>query len=268
MRDWASKWIELRSLAAMPNPLTHPMLPAPGISDGWTDRMLTSSEASVWLREIVRQILPEANVEELGTHSNKCTPLAWAARRGLPLDVRKHLGYHSAGADNSALVYSRDAMARPLRMLVTMLSEIRRKLFLPDVTRSGFLRVNKRARLSRDPKCQGNDSDDSNQDISGSSSDSSTSSGGDDHMELHEDEQLASAIVNQDPSFNEDMTSFMDEGRLWQHSSSGMIHLANGERFTCGRRLTATYTSLQAVPAFVWPSCTQCFSQRDLQVSA
>ena len=268
MRDWASKWLEIRAQAFMPEPLTSPMLPAPGISDGWTDRMLTSSEASVWLREIIRQILPDANVDELGTHSNKCTPLAWAARRGLPLDVRKHLGYHSAGADNSALVYSRDAMARPLRMLVTMLSEIRRKLFLPDVTRSGFLKVGKRPRTAGDPMRRRNDSDDSENDISGSSSDSSSSSGGDDHMGLEEDEQLASAIVHHDPMFNEEMTALMDEGRLWQHSSSGMIHLANGDRFTCGRKLTAAYTSLQIVPAFVWPRCTQCFSQRDLQVLA
>jgi len=54
------------------------------------------------------------NTETVGdirvaTHSCKATLLAWSARAGFDHDVRRLLGYHSGSADQSMLVYSRDA---------------------------------------------------------------------------------------------------------------------------------------------------------------
>ena len=68
-------------------------------------------------------------------------------------------------------------------------------------------------------------------DISGSSSDSSSSSGGEDHMNVDEDEQLAVSVAGAQKDFDDRMTEFMNEGRLWQHSGSGVIRLVSGDRF-------------------------------------
>ena len=46
------------------------------------------------------------------------------------------LGGHTS-AVRSALVYARDGLGRPLRMLEKLLLEVRLGRFLPDATRSG-----------------------------------------------------------------------------------------------------------------------------------
>eukprot|EP00971_Amphidinium_carterae_P301183 5983753-Amphidinium_carterae.1 len=52
-------------------------------------------------------------------HSCKATTLSWCAKAGLALEVRNLLGYHSVKQHGSALTYSRDALAEPLRQLRT-----------------------------------------------------------------------------------------------------------------------------------------------------
>ena len=71
------------------------------------------------------------------THSLKAGVLAFAAKFGIPAEVRRLLGYHVASEDGSMLHYSRDAMATPLRWLSKMFGMIRAGKFKPDVTRSG-----------------------------------------------------------------------------------------------------------------------------------
>ena len=76
--------------------------------------------------------------KRITSHSFKASLLSMAAKRGYPLDDRLQMGYH-ATPGRMALVYSRDGAARSLRLLESMLSEIRRGQFLPDATRSGRL---------------------------------------------------------------------------------------------------------------------------------
>ena len=90
------------------------------------------------MKELIRQRGVEVG-EGFGTHSMKATLLSWAAKRGLPPDVRTALGYHVQVGQDSTLTYSRDALARPLRKLEAMLSEVRLGTFDPDVSRSGRL---------------------------------------------------------------------------------------------------------------------------------
>ena len=51
----------------------------------------------------------------LGTHSCKATALSWAAKFGLDSATRRTLGYHSSKEDRMTHVYSRDAIAAPVR---------------------------------------------------------------------------------------------------------------------------------------------------------
>jgi len=53
---------------------------------------------------------------------------------------RRLLGYHVKPKDKSVLIYSRDALAKPLRELGAVLAAIRVGRFLPDADRSGRFR--------------------------------------------------------------------------------------------------------------------------------
>ena len=64
------------------------------------------------------------------------TLLSWCAKRGLPWEDRQVLGGHTSTV-RSAMVYSRDSLGKPLRLLEILLHEVRLGLFLPDATRSG-----------------------------------------------------------------------------------------------------------------------------------
>ena len=96
-------------------------------------------EATLWLRELlVGEDVLEGGPCNVGLHSLKATLLAWAARAELPVGVRKILGYHTSGQDEMVLLYSRDALAGPLRALMRLLAAIREGAFLPAEGRSGL----------------------------------------------------------------------------------------------------------------------------------
>jgi hypothetical protein len=90
---------------------------------------------------------------EIGTHSLKSTPLAWAAMFGLSITDRELLGHHSLGNHRSALTYSRDAQARPLQLYSKILRAIAEGHFDPDTTRSGRFYV-KRRRTENNPESE------------------------------------------------------------------------------------------------------------------
>ncbi|CAE8589823.1 unnamed protein product [Polarella glacialis] len=152
--NWYDTWCAARSRAGLDElqsgylgmgesaVVAQPLLPVP-LGDGtWSARPATSSEAAVWLRELlIARGFSAAEVANLGTHSCKATVLSWAAKRGLSLETRRALGYHVGEKDVSVLTYSRDAMGGPIRELEVLLSEIRSGTFVPDAGRSGRLPV-------------------------------------------------------------------------------------------------------------------------------
>jgi hypothetical protein len=111
------------------------LLPTPA-PNGWHDAPLSTSEATKWLRALLSGFGHTA-LQDIGTHSLKCTCLAWAASWGLDLETRSLLGSHVPHEGMSAITYSRVAQAHPLRKLDEILRAIRLKQFLPDSTRSG-----------------------------------------------------------------------------------------------------------------------------------
>ena len=123
---------------AKPAPGTSFLLPAPGHGGGWSTHPTGVGSAALWLRNLLKNTVTRGDVA-LGTHSCKATLLSWMSKRGLPHGPRRLLGYHVSKGDNSLVIYSRDAMASPLRLMCSMLKEVKNDLFRPDVTRSGML---------------------------------------------------------------------------------------------------------------------------------
>ena len=134
--NWYRHWSEAASLLRVDLeqvPLGALMC-APKNASEFTKRPLTSSEASAWMRGLLKEIEPDTNIR---SHSLKCTVLSWCAKAGLTREVREILGRHSSGTKSTSAIYSRDLQAGPLRKLVTLLKKIRLKVFDPDASRSG-----------------------------------------------------------------------------------------------------------------------------------
>ena len=114
-------------------------------------RSTISAEASDMLRFFLQD--PDASnsssVDSKTSHSLKATLLVWASRYGMDENSRTLLGHHALPGDSLAC-YSRDMLARPLRKLDKMLTDVRTRRFAPDSTRSGWLLERKRVPIRQD----------------------------------------------------------------------------------------------------------------------
>lgn len=119
--EWAKLWLAARQATKLRAAPGLPLMPRPE-GQSWGSMPLTNFEATRWFREILGATGPSGNV---GMHSCKATLLAMAAREGIPLASRKLLGYHTSSQEETAILYSRDAMSAPLRELSVMLSRVR-----------------------------------------------------------------------------------------------------------------------------------------------
>ena len=68
---------------------------APVSEGGWLLQPLTLSEASVWLRELLRPPSP-ASLQNVATHSAKATILSWMSKANMSLSLRRLLGIMSS----------------------------------------------------------------------------------------------------------------------------------------------------------------------------
>ena len=109
---------------------------------GWLGRRMRTQEVGHWVSEFAAALtkLPAEVINELGASSFKPTLLSWAAKFGVDTGSRRLLGYHVKPKDKSVLIYSRDALAKPLRELGVVLDAVRSGRFLPDADRSGRFR--------------------------------------------------------------------------------------------------------------------------------
>ena len=138
---WAPVWIREREQQNLPCQACSFVLPMLGSNGAWLDAPMDSRSATAWLKALlmgVGQTLEQ--VADLSTHSCKSTPLAWSARFGLSIETRQMLGHHVTADKVSALTYSRDAQALPLREYEKVLAAIRLGEFFPDSTRSGVFK--------------------------------------------------------------------------------------------------------------------------------
>ena len=99
-----------------------PLLPAPRRADEFGARPLTTGEAAVWLRELLKGV---DGSEQLRAHSLKATLLLWCAQAGLDKETRAVLGHHCTALQGSDVVYSRHLQTRAMRKLSLLLHSIR-----------------------------------------------------------------------------------------------------------------------------------------------
>ena len=98
---------------------------------------MKTSDVAATLRVFVMKTGFGGNPLAFGAHSAKATLLSWAAKFSMHVEDRRLLGGHTDPNTKSALEFSRDALAGPLRSLEAMLVQVRLEKCKPDETRSG-----------------------------------------------------------------------------------------------------------------------------------
>ena len=241
-------------VAAVPHGPGMPLFPAL-TNQGWSRVPATAGAAADWLRKILLIMgFPGAKVQCIGTHSCKATTLSWMSKFGETLEIRSQLGYHTTR--NSALIYSRDAMAGPIRRLQFVLEQIRLSRFMPDMTRSGYFP----GAASEETE---NITDDNTTDSPESSDSEDSADEEDDVKDKTLIEQAADAELD---AWSEHATieslALDTPPSLFRNASTRYIHIVadeSGARFRCGREVTTSYQQLSEVPRFCTPQCRQCF---------
>ena len=147
---WPHKWLSLRRRAKLPEPGSRneagellPMMPGVDVNGNFGQTALSAGDASSWLRELLGASLDsdEPSVEGVSSHALKSTTLAWVSKHGgaTPYE-RKVLGYHVDSNETTMHIYSRDVLAQPLRVYVSIIKSIADGIFDPDSTRSGMFK--------------------------------------------------------------------------------------------------------------------------------
>ena len=136
---WVPAWMEIRKELGIDLDLGHPTMPAPDSDGRATKRPLGTDEMKHWLHLVLKNKGHSLENRRLTSHSCKCTVLSWLSKRGDDWTDRMALGGHVSFM-KSVVVYSRDAVSRPLRILDSLLRDIRLGQFAPDETRSGRFR--------------------------------------------------------------------------------------------------------------------------------
>ena len=130
--NWVEQWLTVRTELGLD--AFKPPLPAPDSAGEATGSTVSTGELTDWLRET----LPDREGLRTSAHVLKATFLSMAGKRGFAHLDCLALGAHAHGA-GMAETYFREVSARPLRLLESMLREIRLGLFAPDASRVGRL---------------------------------------------------------------------------------------------------------------------------------
>ena len=265
--DWISVGLRMRQSLPFAIEAGVPLLPAPG-RQGWQPSPLTAGQAGLWLRGILCGLGENpSSVTNVGTHSCKSTCSSWCSKAGVPLEVRRLLGYHSGGRDTTTLCYSRDAMSGPLAALQEVVDDVASGALMPDHTRSGYrvpVRIDNEAGSA---SAGGNSATDGcDQPSEHSDSDSSDSEDSldeeDQDLDRELDREAESAVV---PPWSqregEVFNAFLNQC-LVRHRYSSMFHLVmdeGGTHLKCGKPITSNYDMVTDEPKFVYPMCSVCF---------
>ena len=138
---WAEAWLVARKAAGLHAQADGALMPAKDIHlDGNYIRGVAMGPAQVTFFgvQLLRELMDSsANTASFTSHSCKATALSWLAKAGAKMEHRRLLGGHAKPGEKVPLVYSRDALAGPLRTLENVISAIVRGHFAPDKTRSG-----------------------------------------------------------------------------------------------------------------------------------
>ena len=130
--NWVKLWMQVRHDLELES--CQPPLPVPREGGGATAGAVLTGEITAWLQ----RVLPGRDGLRTTAHSLKRTCLSWANKRGFDPRDKLILGGHAHDA-SMADRYGDDFAARPLRLLESLLAEIRSGVFQPDASRAGRL---------------------------------------------------------------------------------------------------------------------------------
>ncbi|CAE7439398.1 unnamed protein product [Symbiodinium sp. CCMP2456] len=135
---WGIAWHKLMAELGVVLREGQPLLSSPVTGGGFSFLPISAEHAARILRDLLRRELGDsADIRKLGTHSLKRTLLSWLAKYGAEQGLRAVLGYHSSHC-GTELVYARDNLSKPLRVLGEMTNAVAVDKFRPDSTRSGY----------------------------------------------------------------------------------------------------------------------------------
>ena len=137
---WGEHWFSVRQTLGIYNLELFPLMPAPDMNGDATVLPLGTAEAKAWLHMLLTKGGCKLDDLKITTHSLKATFWSYLKKRGCGFEDRLILGYHTNSL-RMALTYSRDATSRPLRILESLIQEIRDSVFFPDATRNGRLKT-------------------------------------------------------------------------------------------------------------------------------
>ena len=242
---WAVNWATARFVAGLDAQRQNTLLPALGSGGAWLHVPWTTPEfAAAFRGTLLRAGFDHHELENIGAHSLKATCLVWAAKYGLPKDVRRILGYHVAPGDRTMETYSRDSVAHPLRLMDNVITEIRCNKFDPDCTRSGVF-VNPAVALDDPLLARDEVASEDVASVPSSTCPSSVSASSAD------DSVVGTVLTPVEPD--------IDEDQLIRNCATKCVHISrDSERLRCGKRWPLSHELLAALPTKTI-LCPRCF---------
>ncbi|CAE7793477.1 unnamed protein product [Symbiodinium sp. CCMP2592] len=132
---WATSYLENRAALGLSASEDEPLMRCPTADGGFSERKLRSSDASVWMREILSDVCTFEELANIATHSCKATCLAWLTKGAATNAMCRRAGYHVGVEGKSELEYAHDAAAPLIFRLANTLEMIKEGYFSPDEPR-------------------------------------------------------------------------------------------------------------------------------------
>jgi hypothetical protein len=231
--------------------------------------VLQASEIGCYLRNVLK--VEHASANDIRSHSLKVTTLSWTAKAGCSLSVRRSLGHHLDPGARSATIYSRDAMAPPLRELCRILKMIADGAFMPDNTRSGRFKDETHGASAAQTQLESEEeslesyempfSEKLVGDTDDSGTDASSDAGEQSDSELLDTTTLWELV---EPRHRPNLVQVKPGFETWMHVQSHVMHLLakDGKRFICGRVVSDRYKAVQQGASCECTRCQTCYMSK------
>lgn len=262
---WWVPWAQARLDCGLVFGPDRPVLPCISPSGTFGSIPMGADDGGAWVVELLRRGGSTASeVVHVGSHSLKITLLSWCAKFGVPREARQILGYHIVKGTESALHYSRDEQAEPLRLMMEMLTAIRDLSFFPDNSRSGYKKLKAMPPdLPEDPQFMVDELAIVQAEVANSSTDDGEQSDavvGDAEEQVDDDEWAeASSQAARPVKAAKAVGSVM-----YRHMRLKTIHfnhISDVQKLACGRERHDGYERYEGSLSFPWPRCTTCFGR-------
>ena len=254
--NWGEQWIEDRKLLRCDDLKDFPLMPSPNNNAEPTARPLSTAECGAWLRMLLEEGEFRTSDAKYTSHSLKCTFLSYLAKRGVAMEDRRILGYHTDG-NRVPLTYSRDGAARPLSILESLISEISKGEFMPDSTRSGRLKSSQLSASNPVIKIEDDETPAGSLEIEVEDSDSHVTT-----SSSSEEEDDSNLVIPQQ-RFRDIMPNRGTD--MWQHTKLKTLHLSLAgykNVLLCGRMVADKYQLCGTRQRFDVPKCKNCFNSK------